>query len=244
MMDAMDNVQANIQAFAGYSKLKKLALMVIAYKSTNEEIGNLRRMFCKFDKLQNGVISLQEFKDTLSEYYEYTDEEMEAMFRGIDIDGTGTVHYSEFLAATMESTGSIDEERLAEAFDRIDSDDSGYITIENLREFLGDEIPFEYLQEIIDEADILRDHRISYEEFLELWNGESDSKLADAKLAVKSKRRLDGSGHSFLSSLTSGEWTDSERENRSPSSTASDLGSGTLMLKERKKEMSVRGQWV
>jgi Ca2+-binding EF-hand superfamily protein len=53
------------------------------------------------------------------------------MYRGIDIDGTGSVHYIEFLAATLEAVGSIDEERLAEAFDRIDCDDTGYISIEN-----------------------------------------------------------------------------------------------------------------
>jgi len=45
----------------------------------------------------------------------------------------------------MEAHGTIDEERLAEAFDRIDCDDSGYISVANLKEFLGDDIPEEYL---------------------------------------------------------------------------------------------------
>lgn len=40
-----------------------------------------------------------------------------------DVDGTNEVKYSEFLAATIEAHGAIDEERLAEAFDRIDCDD-------------------------------------------------------------------------------------------------------------------------
>jgi len=35
-------------------------------------------------------------------------------------------HPPEFLAATLESMGPISEERLAEAFDRVDHDDSGY----------------------------------------------------------------------------------------------------------------------
>lgn len=45
-----------------------------------------------------------------------------------DLDGSGYIHYTEFLAATMETRGVIVEERLAEAFDRLDSDDSGYIS--------------------------------------------------------------------------------------------------------------------
>jgi calcium-dependent protein kinase len=130
-IDMMDRIQASIQAFAQYNTLKKLALMVIAYKSSASEIGWLRSTFNKFDSLQNGEISLEEFTQALSNVYEYTIEEMEALFMGMDIDGTGLVHYTEFLAATIEAHGAIAEDRIAEAFDRIDSDDTGYITMEN-----------------------------------------------------------------------------------------------------------------
>lgn len=37
-----------------------------------------------------------------------------------DIDGTGKIRYTEFLAATIEARGAISEQRLAEAFDRLD----------------------------------------------------------------------------------------------------------------------------
>ena len=111
MNATMDNIQAHIQAFAEYSHLKKLALMVIAYQSTNSEIGYLRNIFRVFDKTNDGAIGFAEFKATLAERYSYSDEEIDAMFKGMDIDGTGIVHYCEFLAATVESHGSIDESR-------------------------------------------------------------------------------------------------------------------------------------
>lgn len=117
-LDKMDMVQAALLSFATYGTLKKLALMVIAHKSTSEEIGFLRKLFTKYDRLKNGVITFPEFRDALVEY-NYSEEELEIMFRGIDVDGTGEVEYSEFLAATIEAHGAIDEERLAEAFDRI-----------------------------------------------------------------------------------------------------------------------------
>jgi len=91
-----------------------------------------------------------------------------------DIDNSGCINYYEFLAATIESHGYINEERLAEAFDRLDSDDSGYITVFDLQELLGSEVPKEYLDSIIDEADIVNDKRISYEEFLHMWDVEED----------------------------------------------------------------------
>lgn len=56
-LDSMDSVQAAMQRFASYGTLKKLALMVIAHKSTSEEIGFLRKLFTKYDTLKNGVIS-------------------------------------------------------------------------------------------------------------------------------------------------------------------------------------------
>lgn len=125
MYDVLDKVQATMANFATYSKLKQLALMVVAYKSTTEEIGHLREIFYMFDENGNGEVSFDEFKKHYQAHYDYSEEELEKLFNGIDLDGTGLVHYIEFLAATIESHGSIDEDRLAEAFDRLDSGKSG-----------------------------------------------------------------------------------------------------------------------
>lgn len=56
--------------------------MVIAHKSTSEEIGILRKVFERYDTARNGSISQEEFKVAL-EIYGYTDEEVERMFDGL-----------------------------------------------------------------------------------------------------------------------------------------------------------------
>lgn len=104
-MAQLDNIQAAIQAFSGYKTLKKLALMVVAYKSTSDEIGFLKKTFGIMDTTNDGEISLNEFKAGLSQNYQYSDQELEAMFSGIDLDGSGTVHYIEWLASTIEAHG-------------------------------------------------------------------------------------------------------------------------------------------
>lgn len=43
-----------------------------------------------------------------------------------DVNRNNQVNYTEFLAAALETQGYIQEYRLAEAFDLMDSDDSGY----------------------------------------------------------------------------------------------------------------------
>lgn len=187
-MATRDHVQATIQTFAEYGTLKKLALLVIAFRSSSEEVGFLKEYFNKFDTLKQGELNLEEFKEAVSDY-DYTEKEVEDLFNAIDLDQTGLIHYSEFLAATIEANGEIDEERLAEAFDRLDSDSDGYITVENLHDFLGDEIPKEYLDAIIDEADLTHDHRISYDGFLAMfYNDDTDSRKQQALNQVAERR--------------------------------------------------------
>lgn len=96
------------------------------------------------------------------------------------MDGSGRIRYTEFLAATIEAQGAISEERLAECFDRLDSDDSGYISAANLAELLGEDFPKEEIDEIIKEADMTKDNRISYSEFLNLWEQKHEEERAQA----------------------------------------------------------------
>lgn len=56
--------------------------MVIAHKSTSEEIGILRKVFEKYDRSRNGSISQEEFKVAL-ESYGFTDKDVEQMFDGL-----------------------------------------------------------------------------------------------------------------------------------------------------------------
>ena len=76
----------------------------------------------------------------------------------------------------MHTQTAISEERLAEAFDRIDADDSGYISAANLRELLGADFPKEEIDAIIKEADQTMDGKISYSEFLALWEDKNETR--------------------------------------------------------------------
>ena len=245
----MDRVQATIQTFAGYSRLKKLALYVIAHKSTEEEIGFLRRLFLqRFDvKKDSPDISYPEFKEALK-VYSYSDEELVQMFIGIDMDGTGKIGYSEFLAATIEAHGSIEEERIAEAFDRLDCDDTGYITAQNLKDFLGDDIADDFIEEIIDEVDYNHDHRISYDEFLGLWDEDFDDKLRENLKDVAGKRQTretirGGLPPQVIAAALEDISLDTIEDTSSHSYDSNEAGPGnTFFAKE--KEKSLRGVWI
>lgn len=87
----------------------------------------------------------------------------------IDVNNNGRIMYTEFLAATVEAHGHIEERRIAEAFDRMDSDDSGYISKANMKELLGKDFTNEAFNEMLRAADTDGDGKISYPEFLALF---------------------------------------------------------------------------
>lgn len=124
-MKEIEGIKQSIKKFAGYSKLRQVALMVVAHRSTSTEIDVLRKAFRFYDKTGSGNIGYEEFKAALHDAG-YSDENYyRDIFEAVDIDGSGLICYTEFVAATIEATGTITEERLAEAFDRVDHDDTG-----------------------------------------------------------------------------------------------------------------------
>jgi len=185
--DGMAAVCRSLESYSTHRKLQKLALMVIAHNSTSEEIGFLRKAFRKYDSKQHGTIELHEFTQCLS-IYEYSDDFIENLFQQVDLDGTGEIKYTEFLAATIESAGLVTEERLAEAFDRLDHNDSGFITVQSLRAILGNDVSSDYVEAIIAEAGFNEDKRMSYDEFLSLWGEEIEERKLE-KLRKISRRK-------------------------------------------------------
>ena len=56
--------------------------MVVAHKSSSEEIGMLRKLFQKYDSHQDGSISFEEFGEALRES-SLSEEELKHMFESL-----------------------------------------------------------------------------------------------------------------------------------------------------------------
>lgn len=168
--NVLDTVQTSIFDYGQTSDFKKMALMVIAHKSTSADIVDLRKAFMLYDTTNDGVLSLSEFRDAMNSTSKYSEEDITKMFKDIDTGKDGKIHYTEFLAATLESHGRIIEEKLADAFDRLDSDDTGYISHSNLRDFLGTDSTPEKVDQLMAEVDIDGDGKVTFEEFKTHFN--------------------------------------------------------------------------
>jgi calcium-dependent protein kinase len=154
--EIMDGVAHNLLKYKYTSELKKVALNVIAHKSSTEEIVELRKAFDQYDSTNDGIIAYDEFKSALASSH-LKEEDFRTIFESVDVNHNGVINYTEFLAATLEVKGYIEEERIAEAFERMDTDHDGYITRENLARLLGEGYTPQRADALIKEADTNKD---------------------------------------------------------------------------------------
>merc|ERR1719266_1674707 len=104
--------------------------------------------------------------------FEPKKEEIKKMISDIDKDDSGTIDFNEFLEMmTTKMSEKDSREEILKAFRLFDDDESGFITLKNLRRVskeIGESMIDEELQEMIDEADRDGDGQVSEEEFLRI----------------------------------------------------------------------------
>lgn len=65
------------------------------------------------------------------------EEEVDKMFKEIDIDGNGSIDYTEFVMATMNEKTMMTNEKLLSAFKIFDKDGNGTISADEIKNVLG-----------------------------------------------------------------------------------------------------------
>jgi calcium-dependent protein kinase len=165
----LDAVRSRLKQFSAMNKLKKKALQVIAEHLGGQEIEGLKDMFQMMDTDKRGAITFDNLKAGLLHIgSQLTEGEVRLLMEAADVDGNGTLDYGEFVAATIHLQRLDNDEHLHKAFNFFDSDGSGYIEVEELREILGDDMAVngtDMITDILQEVDIDKDGRISFDDF-------------------------------------------------------------------------------
>ncbi|KAI7735592.1 hypothetical protein M8C21_030755 [Ambrosia artemisiifolia] len=141
---------------------------VIAENLSADEIQGLKSMFTNIDTDNSGTITYEELKAGLARLgSKLTEAEVKQLMEAADVDGNGSIDYIEFITATMHRHKLEREEHLYKAFQHFDTDNSGFITRDELETAMknygmGDEAT---IKDIIAEVDTDNDGKINYEEF-------------------------------------------------------------------------------
>lgn len=142
--------------------------------ATNDEKEEMVALFKSLDTDHNGTLCREELKAGFERVFgvetENIDEEVDKIFREIDIDGSGEIDYSEFVTAAMNRQNFLTKDRLESAFGAFDTDQSGAISIQELKAALGRYIKADEWDDMIRDVDINGDGEIDFDEFYQMMN--------------------------------------------------------------------------
>ena len=121
--------------------LKKVVLMRVAQQIPEKDIGNLKTIFQKLDKNGNGLISLSEMIAGMKEFTKLgiinlNEEKTTRLFNAIDVNRSGEIDYTEFIASFMGAKLETDHKYLKNTFAQFDKNGDGTISREELKQVL------------------------------------------------------------------------------------------------------------
>ena len=120
------------------------------------------------DKDGNGCLDKDELIAGYQEHFgiQLTGEQVNKIFEAVDVDGNGTIDYTEFCMATMSERELTSQRKLAAAFKMFDKDGSGAISHAEFRKALGiADQDHEILGKLLYEIDENNDGQIQFDEF-------------------------------------------------------------------------------
>ncbi|KAK4749471.1 hypothetical protein SAY87_026920 [Trapa incisa] len=176
-----ESVRARLKQFSVMNKLKKRALKVIAEHLSVEEAAGLKEGFDVMDKNHKGKVNLDELRVGLHKLgHQVPESELQIMMEAGDVDGDGYLNYKEFVAIGIHLKKMDNDEHLRKAFEFFDKDKSGYIEMEELRDALTDEVDMreEVVRAVMQDVDVDKDGRISYDEFATMMKAGTDWRKA------------------------------------------------------------------
>lgn len=162
----------NMTNFRAGLKLQQAALSYITTQmSTSQEITKLRDLFIRLDLNGDGRLSRDELLAGYKLLGLETPNDIEGIIQHCDADGSGFIDYTEFLTSTINWRQALSRERLECAFRAFDTDNSGTITVQELKAFIGgDDVEEETWLKMLEEADTNGDGEIDFDEFVEVMS--------------------------------------------------------------------------
>lgn len=203
------NVVKSLVSFKEYSVMRKLLLEILSFTLLPEQIIGLRGEFEKLDVDGDGEISLAELKRMLvrnagtGSLGSLTEKEVEQIFNAMKIrKSEKTIRWHEFIAAGI-SQCKVDERNLRLAFDRLDTNQKGYITFDNIMDVVGsngnrEELRVSWKESIRTEC-MINTEQISYDQFVLLMKGQTQESTGTAQspilLSCKKSKHFEAGNH-------------------------------------------------
>ena len=172
----------HIAKYKTYNKFKQAILTFIASRLNSDECKDIKNIFYNIDEDKNGFITFEDYRKYIINEFNIDDlieneEEIKKGFQGMDIDYNNNIDYTEFLAANLDESIFLKEEKLKEAFRHFDLNDTGAIKKEDLIKVLKlDDVEDKnkIVNSIIEENDFDKDGKINFNDFMKTMKNNND----------------------------------------------------------------------
>lgn len=150
--------------YAKASQFRRACMQLMAWSLSDSERAKVCDFFLAVDKSQQGSITKDELHDVLAQVG-CPEDLVGPIFDALDTSENNEILYTEFLAAMVSTRIKMHGNLLKSTFERLDTDQSGSITVDNLKEVFGETFCGTRVDELIQDADFENDGKISYQEF-------------------------------------------------------------------------------
>jgi len=190
---ATENLGINLlESIANYSKasrLKKVIVRMLANEMSEKDHVALRKEFDKMDTDGNGQIDLEELTNFILKQgvtRVVAQEKASHIIAKVDQDGDGQLSVEEWTNAKVSGLMSNNKQLLKSQFERIDEDNDGFITHDDLSKLFNWTLTKDFITRMIQEIDENKDGKISFDEFAgAMQNGSLEKTVFSEKHLTK-----------------------------------------------------------
>lgn len=163
-----------LQKYQTYNKLKRAVLQLLTRELSEREIQELRSKFMALDTEGDGLLSPAELVEGMRHVgYNMGPDELARLVAALDGSGSQRIGYKEFISALIERRVQFDRQQLRECFKKLDRNQTGRISYEDVRQILRKGITESEWQEITAVGTGDR-FELTFEEFAALMEADGD----------------------------------------------------------------------
>ena len=170
-----ESIMQSTIAYMEATPMVKLFLSVVSTLLSTDEIRGFREKFYFLDTRREGVITLASFYNNLmcAPSVLCGDIDLYAAFDAIAVSmsmrHSSGITYREFVSAAMCGKIFFPDVRVQEAFDLLDIDKAGVITVDTLRKLLGDDFSEAEMIDIVNNGDPHSNGKLYFDTVLAQW---------------------------------------------------------------------------
>jgi len=153
-----------LRNFSHCPVFRRCCMQVAAWSLSEKECAPVEDIFLEMDAKHEGRITLSELRQELPED-QVDDAEVRQIFDALVADHDQEIHYSDFLAAMLDTRIKLTDDLLHYAFERFDVRHCGHISMSNVLEVLGEHFGGHRVLSLVQEAGLSKQGTLSFREF-------------------------------------------------------------------------------